>query len=722
MNRLPSYIYLVFASLFIFSCTPKVSQDMETGQSGTDKTIKSDWRASAPEPGPAPAFNLGEYEDFELDNGLDVIVVENHKLPVVSYQLFVDRGPLKEGEIAGISSIAGQMLKTGTKNMTKEEIDEKLDFIAATLSTSSNGFFASSLKKHSNELLEIATDVLYQPSFPQSEFDRIIQTTKSGLAFQKSDPNAISSKVSGAVLYGKDHAYGEFTTEESVSAITLDDVKEFYNQYYFPNKAYLIIVGDITTSEARSQAEKYFGDWQQKDDFTTLVPASVNRPEGNSVSFVNKDGAVQSVVTVKQTADFTPDAEDRLAASVMNTILGGYFGSRLNKNIREDKGYTYGIGSGLSPDRYIGDFTVSASVRNDVTDSTLTEIFRELTDIREKPVSTAELELVKNVKTGQFARGLESPQTVAQYALNIARYELPRDYYETYLERLEKLTTQDIQQAAQKYLDPDKMHIIIVGNEIEVADKLLPFDVDNEIVFYDNIANRIEKKLEESDSDEESSEVDAETVIKQYIQAMGGREQLADVKSFILKSKASTPMGDVMTTLEAKGDTKVHMKVEASGMVVQEIIFNGLKAKVGGVQGSQVITDPKQFDRFRSMAQFAKELAYFSSGEYKVSYEGKEKVDDEEAYKLQVMKADGTNTTEYYSVESGLKLKEVMNVEANGQQITTTQKYGNYEEVDGVMVPMEMKLSGGGMPFEMVTNVEEVKINPEISDDVFDVE
>ena len=206
---------------------------METGQTETDQTTKSDWRTSAPEPGPAPAFNLGEYEDFQLDNGLDVIVVENHKLPVVSYQLFVDRGPLKEGEIAGISSIAGQMLKTGTENMTKEEIDEKLDFIAATLSTSSNGFFASSLKKHSNELLEIATAVLYQPSFPQSEFDRIIQTTKSGLAFQKSDPNAISSKVGGAVLYGKDHAYGEFTTEESVGAITLDDVKEFYNQYYF---------------------------------------------------------------------------------------------------------------------------------------------------------------------------------------------------------------------------------------------------------------------------------------------------------------------------------------------------------------------------------------------------------------------------------------------------------------------------------------------------------
>src|SRR5690606_36213832 len=162
-------------------------------------------------------------------------------LPI--YQLFVDRGPLKEGDIAGISSITGQMLKTGTENMSKAEIDEKLDFLAATLQTNSSGFYASSLKKHSSELLEIATDILYNPSFPEEEFERIIQTTKSGLAFQKSDPNSISSNVGNAVLYGKEHAYGEFTTEESVDAITLQDVRDFYENYYFPNRTYLIIVG-----------------------------------------------------------------------------------------------------------------------------------------------------------------------------------------------------------------------------------------------------------------------------------------------------------------------------------------------------------------------------------------------------------------------------------------------------------------------------------------------
>lgn len=722
MKRIHAYIFAVTSALFVFSCTPKVSQDMAGTEPQTQVPQSTDWRASAPEPAPAPEFKLGDYQEYELENGLKVIVVENHKLPVVSYQLFVDRGPLKEGEIAGVSSITGQMLKTGTQSMTKAEIDEKIDFLAATLQTNSNGFYASSLKKHSAELLDIATDILYNPSFPEEEFDRIIQTTKSGLAFQKSDPNTISSNVGNAVLYGKYHSYGEFTTEESVDAITLDDVRSYYEKFYFPNRTYLIVVGDISAEEAKKQAEEYFGDWTPNNNFKPLTPTPVNRPASNSVSFVHKDGAVQSVVTVAQTADYKPNSSDRMAANVMNTILGGYFGSRLNKNIREDKGYTYGIYSSLSPDRHIGKFSLSASVRNEVTDSTLTEILAEIDQLRQNPVDEEELELVKNVKTGQFARGLESPQTIAQYALNIARYDLPKDYYKTYLERLEKLSPADVQAAAQKYLDPSQLHIVVVGNESEVAENLLAFDGDNTIEFYDTKANKIEKSDEpESESDADEA-VTAESVVENYLQALGGRSALENVKSFRLHTKASTPMGEVTTTMHGKGGSKVHMKVESSGMVVQEITFNGMKAKVGGVQGNQVITDTKEFDRFRTMAKFAKELDYFSSGNYKVSYQGRDKIENEPVYKIQIVSADGTNSTEYYSVASGLKIQEVTNVEANGQQITTTQKFGEYQEVEGIQVPMEMTLSGGGMPFEMVTEVQEVEINPEISDDVFAID
>ncbi len=719
MNR---YFYLLLLGAIIFSCSPKVGNQVTEKTSEVEpENLSTEWRANAPDPGPAPEFNLGDYEQFTLENDLNIIVVENHKLPVVSYQLFVDKGAIVEGDKTGLASVAGQMLKRGTESKTKSEIDEALDFIAASVNTNSSGFYATSLKKHSEELLEIATDLLYNPSFPQEEFDKIIQTTKSGLAFSKSDPNTIASNVKGAVLYGKDHAYGEFVMEETIDNITLEDVKDYYRKYYFPNESYLIIVGDITSSDALDQAKKYFGDWKADPTFKKHIPPFVERPESNTVNFVNKDGAVQSVLSVSQTARYKPNAEDRLAASVMNTILGGYFGSRLNKNIREDKGYTYGIGSSLSPDLHIGSFSTSASVRNAVTDSTLTEIFREIETMRTEPVDQDELELVKNVLTGKYARGLESPQTVAQYALNIARYDLPKDYYKTYLERLEKLTPEDIQMAAKKYLDPEKMQILVVGNEDEVASKLIPFDGNGEIDFYDVKANKIDKSVSEN-TDDESNDISAEEVVDKYLEAIGGKEKIKQVNGMFIKSVAETPMGNVTTTIKTADNSKLNMTVEAQGMTVQEIVFNGLKAKMGGMQGSQVIDDPKEFGRFRNMAKFAPELDYFSSGDYNVEMKGSEKLDGTDVYKIVVKTIDGSTLTEYYNKETGLKEKVVSNAEVNGQQISTEQVFEEYKEVKGFLIPHSVTFSGGGMPFEMVQKVEEIEINPEITNDDFKVE
>lgn len=706
-----SIFIAVLSAFLIHGCTPKVTQSAQTEDISDPSS--EEWRARAPEAGPAPAFNLGEYEEVALENGLKVIIVENHKLPVVSYQLFVDKGLVLEGDKTGVASIAGQMLRTGTRTKTKAEIDEEIDFIAASLNTNSSGLFASSLKKHSEELLDIVTDVLYNPSFPESEFDRIVQTTKSGLAFQKSDPNSISSNVGNALLYGLDHPYGEFTTEESVESITLDDVKEYYNNYYFPNETYLIIVGDITRDEAEAQARKYFGNWEPKPDFEKYTPPAVPELPGNTVRFVNRSGAVQSVVSVAQPVQFLPTAEDRMAASVMNTILGGYFGSRLNKNIREDKGYTYGVGSRLSPDRYVSEFSISASVRNEVTDSTITEIMHEISQLRNEEIPESELELVKNVLTGQFARGLEDPRTIAQYALNIARYDLPKDYYKTYLERLNQVTTAEIKTAANKYIDPERLQIFVVGNEREVAGSLTKFAHNNSIEFYDIYAKPVVK--DESDDDE----VSAEEIIGQYLEAIGGKEKVEQIRSYILVTNAETPMGDISTSVKSKNNDQLHMKVESSGMVVQEIIFNGEKAQIGGVQGSQTIDDPNEFDRFRNMAVFAEELEYLTSDFYEIQYEGKESVDDTPAYVISVVQADGTTKSVYYDVATGLKLQEVINVEANGQEVSTTQKFGSYQAVEGIQVPMELKMSGGGMPFEMVTKVSQVEINPDIPDEEF---
>ncbi|MGB0167344.1 MAG: M16 family metallopeptidase, partial [Luteibaculum sp.] len=335
-------------------------------------------RSKAPEPGPAPKIQIGKSEKFTLENGLKVIVVENNKRPVVSYSLTLDYVPFMEGEVAGNAAIAGSLLRAGTANMSKAEIDKNIDFIGATLVTSSNGIYGQSLSKHSDKLLSIFSDVLLNPSFPAEELEKEKKKTISGLAAAKEDPNAIMSNVSRALTYGKNHPYGELETEKTVGNISVETCKDFYNTYFRPNIAYLVIVGDITRAEAEAKAKKYFGSWKKQEVPMAKLP-EVKGPQGKQVCFVPKTGAVQSVINVTYPINLKPGAPDAIPATVMNSILGGgVFSGRLMQNLREDKGYTYGARSSLDTDPYVASFTAYASVRNEVTDSSVTEFLYEL--------------------------------------------------------------------------------------------------------------------------------------------------------------------------------------------------------------------------------------------------------------------------------------------------------------------------------------------------------
>ena len=238
--------------------------------------------------------------------------------------------------------------------------------------------------------------------------------------------------------------------------------------------SYLIITGDLTTETALALASKHFSEWEnnpvRKPRFDTP-----QKPEATSVNFVNKLGAVQSVINITYPVEMKPGSGDAIKASVMNTLLGSYFGSRLNSNLREDKAFTYGARSIIRTDPLIGYFNAYASVRNEVTDSSIVEFLYEMEKLQKEEVPADELNMVKNYMTGSFARALEDPATVARFTLNTARFGLPKDYYATYLEKLSAVTAKDIQEMAQKYLTIDRANIVVVGNKDEVAEKLLPF-------------------------------------------------------------------------------------------------------------------------------------------------------------------------------------------------------------------------------------------------------
>jgi len=709
--------YIAFILLFVFGCTPKTTETttatdqikekaemVKTEVGTTVSTSDESWRSTPPTPGPAPKIQIGKSDEFLLANGLKVIVVENNKLPRVSYQLFVDAPDIIQGEDAGYIDFAGQLLNKGTTSKTKAEIDETVDFMGASMNTSASGVFASSLSKHSESLMKILSDVVKNPSFPQVEFDKIKKQTLSSLAQNKESPAAIASNVSDVLTYGKNHPYGELVTEESVEKITLAKTKEYYQKYFKPNYSYLVVVGDTDKAKTKDLVMKYLADWNKTEKVEQYDYPVPQAPDATSVDFVNKSGAVQSVINITYPVDLKPGADDVIKASVANTILGGFFQSRLNDNLRETKAYTYGARSRLSSDKNVGFFLASASVRNEVTDSSLVEFMKELDALRDVKAPVEEVELAKSVMAGNFARSLERPETVARFALNIARYNLPKDYYETYLEKLNKVTPEDVQEMSQKYFLTKNAHIVVVGNQDEVGDKLGKFSNNGKVNYFDVYGNKVEmNKTMAPDG------LTAQSVIDDYIKVLGGKDKLMKVTE--VHSIASASMQGMTLSMEnfQKGNDKFANKVSMMGNVIQSVTFDGTKGKVGGPQGETMMEGEKA-NSMKGNALIFPELHY-DRLDYDVKLAGTEEVEGSEAYKLIITSPEGKKSTDFFDSKSKLKVKTISE---EGNVL-----YSDYKEVDGIMFPFQLKASGGGMPMPLMMKVEKVEVNKGIDDAMF---
>ena len=646
-------------------------------------------RTKLPEPGPAPEIKLGEVEEFTLDNGIKVFVVENDKLPRVAFSLVLERDPLVEGDKAGLTGFVGEMLTAGTTSRTKEQLDEEVDFIGASLSASSTSLYGSSLKKHQNKILELMADVLFNPVFPQSELDKLKKQALTGLAAAKDNPDAISSLLTNALVYGKDHPYGESQTEATTENITVEDVKNYYNTYFKPNIAYLAIVGDIDAREAEKVVKEYFGKWEQGDVPSNTYQAP-EAPEQIRVAIVDRPASVQSVIKLGYPLEMNPAKEDFLSTRVLGYILGGGFNSRLNMKLREDKGYTYGARSSIGSDKLIANFNASTSVRTEVTDSALTEMIYEIRNIVEEGITEEELEEAKANLSGSFGRSLENPSTIANFAINIARYDLPEDYYSTYLQRLNALTVEDINAAAKKYIQPDNMYITIVGNGKEFQDKVAQF---GEVKSYTNTGEEAKEIAVDAD-------MTAERVIEKYIEAIGGEEKAAAIKSATIK-QSSEIQGQQMTisTMHDLTAMKFEQEVSMMGQVMQKITMENGKAIVSAQGQSQTLTD-EQYEEAKMGMFIFPELHYEEMG-YSFSLDGIQDVDGVQAYKVTVTNPTGSSVTNYYQVDNGLKVR-------SESPTVGTVTYKKYETVEGIKYPMEMNLQMPGMPMTLVSKVESV--------------
>lgn len=664
-------------------------------------------RSKQPEAGPAPTINLSKPETFTLDNGLKVLVVENHKLPRVSMTLTMDNPPSSQGEKAGVTGLMGSMLGKGTREIPKDEFNEEIDYLGASINFFSRGASANTLSKYFPRVMELMVKGALDPNFTEEEFQTEKERTLENLRSSEKDVSANARRVSSALTYGKDHPYGEFSTEETINNISLEDVKNHYQNYFVPQNAYLVVVGDVQTGEVERMVRQHFSNWKKSSLPATNLPEPKNVAQ-TQVNFVDFPNAVQSEVQVTNTIKLQKGDPDYFPVLIANKILGGGGEARLFLNLREDKGYTYGAYSSTGDDKYVSRFVASASVRNAVTDSAVVAFLDELYKIRNEKVSAEELKNAKAKYTGDFVLALERPSTVAQYALNIETDELPDDFYETYLKKINDVTVEDVQRVARKYYLADNARIIVVGKGSEVAESLENLSYNGKdipVKYFDKNANPVAKP---DYGKKDTGDMTAQQVLDKYIEAIGGEQAVNEVNSVYMIAQADMQGQKMELETKTTATGKTSTEIAIAGNTMQRQVFNGEEGFV--VARGQKIP----FTEEQKVAAKAEAHPFPETRVSNVSLEGIESVNGEDAYVVKMTE----DTKNYYSTDSGLKLQTIKTMNQGGQVMTIPITYSNYTEVNGVKYPFSISQTMG--PMTLNFEVTEVMVNEGVTDADFE--
>ena len=645
-------------------------------------------RSKAPMPGKAPLIQIGDPVKFTLANGLQVFVVKNTKLPQVSATLALDYDGFAEGDKAGVAQMAGQLLKRGTATKTKAQLDEAIEFLGGSMSTSSQSASVSSLKDNFPSLLGLLSEVVLQPALSTEELEKIRKQTLSGIESNKDDADAISGNVVKKLVYGATHPYGEMMTTKTVNQVSIADVKSFLNSYWIPNAAYLVFVGDIEPATAKILAEKSFGNWK-KGVFTKQNFAKPVQPKQTYVAIVDRPASVQSVVAIAGAVDLLPGSSNVIAGSVMNNILGGGFSGRLFANLREKYAFTYGAYSSLSPSSQIGIFQAEASVRNEKTDSSVQELLREINAIRNEQVGETELSRMKNYLSGGFARSLENPATIANFALNIARNNLPADYYQKYLTNLAAVDAAKVQNAAKLFLNTNQMHIVIVGNAKQITKGLEKY---GPLKYFDIEGNEIAAPTEVK----ADASLTPAALMEKAISAIGTKEALSSVNDVQLKGTANL-MGqslEMKQTIVMPGNSVTTMSMGGMAMMRQAVVDGKYSVSQQG-QEAPITDDLKE--GLDESAFLAPEQLYLAKG-YGLKIVGAEKVDGKDAIDVEVTTPSKKVSHRFYDAKTFLLVKTSKSEEVPGQGTMTQQQYyTGYKVVNGVQIASEQLMDLGQM-------------------------
>ena len=657
-------------------------------------------RTKMPVSGPAPKINLGTPKKFKLKNGLQILVVENHKLPRVSVTLNIDNPPMAQGEKSGVESFVGGMLGTGSTTISKEAFDKEVDFLGANISFGSENAFASSLSRYFPRVLELMADAAFNPVFDQKEFDKLKKQTIEAIKSNGKSVAAIAGQVNRALSYGKEHPYGEMTTEKTVKNVTLEDVKNLYNKTFKPNNAYLVVIGDVNYKDVKKQVKKLFSKWEKGNLIPQKLPL-VKNPTTTEINFINVSNAVQSEVSVVNTVTLKRDDKDYYATLLANQILGGGSTGRLFKNLREDKGYTYGAYSRIGASRYASRFTASASVRNRVTDSAVVETMKEINKIRYQKVTQVELDIAKAKYLGNFVKAIERPSTIANYALNILINDLPKDYYKNYLANINAVTLEDVQNAAIKHFKADNARIIITGKGIDVLNNLEK--TDYVIKYFDKEGNPTEKPEMTLPI---PNGMTAANVIDQYIEAIGGRENVMNVKTVMMVANATIQGTPIVLTNKKAAPNKTSQIISVMGNTMSKTVFDG-ESGYQEARGQKMKMQAEQIKEAKSAIGPIADITYKNGKLDRI-----EPIDGKNYYVIIYDK-----TEIFYDIKTGLKTKEIKTAKGPNGNVEIPTTFEDYKMISGVSFPFKIGQKMGPMDIEFV--VQEIKINEGVTEEDF---
>ena len=656
-----------------------------------------------PKPGPAPTINIKKPETFSLPNGLKVLVVENHKLPRVSFNLTIDNTPYAEGDKKGVDDLTSSLIGNGSTKTSKDAFNEEIDFLGANINFFSSGAAASGLSKYSGRILELMAEGALMPNFTQEEFDKEKDKLIEGLKTQEKSVTAVAGRVENVLAFGKSHPSGEYLSEETIKNVSLADVKDNYRTYFVPEHAYLVVVGDVKTKEVKKMVEKLFGSWV-KATAPRLTYTNPSNVQYTQINFVDMPNAVQSEISLINTVNLKMSDPDFFPVILANQVFGGDFNSYLNMNLREKHGWTYGARSSVGFNKNVYSmFKANSQVRNAVTDSSVVEALKELKRIRTERVTDEMLNSVKAGYIGRFVMQVEKPATVARYALNIETEGLPADFYENYIKNINAVTADDIMRVANKYMLADNLRIVVTGKGSEVIAALEKLKIP--MFYFDKFGNPTEKPAMKKPV---PAGVTVKTVIDGYVAAIGGDKALKTVKSISFNGTTKIPQAPMPLTYTSKTDSKGRMAVELSmagmGSLMKQVV-NGNTAYMSQ-QGQKKVLEGEELTKAKENAVlFNETLLATKPG---VTLTGIEPMNGSDAYAV----VDG-DTTYFFDVKTGFKTAESTTDERGGQKMTRVSYFNDYRDVKGVKVPFNTIMNVG---IELDIKIDDVKINEGVSD------